>query len=288
MLSDFEYRVWNQYLLSADDFGVMRATAVKIQADNDALADRPAKAITKALQRLVQIGLVTPFDHQGKSYLCQLDWQTWQKVSYPRGTNEPLPPQDVLAIMDAETRELFAKHPGGNVKRFKERLENIPETFSEDFPPTRAGAPAKRPTANGQRLTADGSEGMPGEPETPFAPERVEPAQPPYPTWFREIQSGYPQKARTGGPLTESAFVHVFQRHPDVAPVDLMEQIREGLRNQLAGAQWRKSFIPKLHRWLAEDMWQQRHDAVEVSEIISSKTQRTAASADAFLKGQAN
>ena len=39
-LTDFEYRVWNQYLLSADDFGVMRATAVKLQADNDALAER--------------------------------------------------------------------------------------------------------------------------------------------------------------------------------------------------------------------------------------------------------
>src|SRR5690348_11233441 len=82
-LSDFEYRVWTQYLLSADDFGVMAYSAVKLQADNTALAKRPIKIVAQALTKLVEVDLLHTFDHQGDAFVYQRDWQAWQKVEYP-------------------------------------------------------------------------------------------------------------------------------------------------------------------------------------------------------------
>lgn len=163
MLTDMEYRVWTQYLLSSDDFGVMRGTHHQLQADNDHLANRPAKTVQRCLDALVHAGLVRSFEHQGRPYIYQPDWQRWQKVEYPRATINPCLTGDALAACDEATRDLFAKHPGG--QRKVTRIKDAPndsvcasKIHSENIPPTRAGAPAKRPTANanGQRLTADG------------------------------------------------------------------------------------------------------------------------------------
>src|SRR6185503_2400025 len=96
MLTDLEYRVWTQYLLSADDFGVMRATALAFQSDNDHLANRRTKEVQRCIDQLVSCGLLRAFEHQGKPYLYQHDWQKWQKVDYPRATLQPKPPEDVL------------------------------------------------------------------------------------------------------------------------------------------------------------------------------------------------
>ena len=52
-LSDLEYRVWTTYVLAADDFGVLRADAVAFQAAHDALRERPVRAITGCIARLV-------------------------------------------------------------------------------------------------------------------------------------------------------------------------------------------------------------------------------------------
>lgn len=169
-LCDFDFRVWAQYLLSADDFGVMRATAVTLQADNDALEVRTPKAVERALQHIIDKGLVLAFEHQGKRFVFQHDWQKWQKVEYPRATNNPKPDPESLERCDPPTRELFSKHPGGQGKKkpgaVTEHSPNVPQTISESSPPTRASAPAKRLTltangegltANGQRPTADGS-----------------------------------------------------------------------------------------------------------------------------------
>lgn len=109
MLTDLEYRVWTQYILSADDGGVMRMSGLTIQADNDALARRPLKAIEKALQALVDVKLVLTFDHQGRRYLCDPLWQQYQKVQWPRPTQNPMPPEDVLAKCAEETRVLLER-----------------------------------------------------------------------------------------------------------------------------------------------------------------------------------
>lgn len=130
-LSDFEFRVWDQYQLSADDFGVMRLSAITVQADNDNLADRPSADVQAALERLVAVDLVASFEHQGRLYACQLDWQTFQKVEYPRLSVLPKPTEDVLARCDAATRRLFAKHPGGWKKQ---KGRKRPGTTSDETP----------------------------------------------------------------------------------------------------------------------------------------------------------
>src|SRR3990167_1136032 len=100
MLTDLEYRVWTQYLLSADDFGVMHATSVALQNDNLHLASRPAKVIARCLETLVATALVLRFMHQGQPFVFQPDWQKWQKVEYPRSTINPCPADDALALCD--------------------------------------------------------------------------------------------------------------------------------------------------------------------------------------------
>ena len=71
ILTDFEFRVWTQYQLSADDCGVLREAAIAIQADNDSLAARSTKLVQRALAELVNIGLLLRFTHQEQSFLCQ-------------------------------------------------------------------------------------------------------------------------------------------------------------------------------------------------------------------------
>lgn len=155
-LTSDEFRVWIQYTLSADDFGVMRADAVQFQADNDWLRRQSGAKVTRWLKTVIASGLIDTFIHQGSVYLFQRDWQTWQKVGYPRQTNHPAPSTESIQKCDEATRKLFLMHPGGNSRKFKKDSENFPETFQEDSAPTRAGAGAKRLTANGQRLEANG------------------------------------------------------------------------------------------------------------------------------------
>lgn len=112
-LTDLEYRVWTQYLLSSDDFGVMRCSAVTLQADNDHLATKAAAAIERCLAALITCALLSVFEHQKHRYVFQRDWQTWQKIGYPRATDNPKPPGEALAECDEATQALFDQHPGG-------------------------------------------------------------------------------------------------------------------------------------------------------------------------------
>jgi hypothetical protein len=109
-LSDFEFIVWAAYQLSADDFGVLRLSAVTLQADHDRLSTKSTAKIERALLAGVKIGLLATFEHQRRRYVCQLDWQDWQKVRYPSKTSNPLPPLEILQKCSAETQELFSRH----------------------------------------------------------------------------------------------------------------------------------------------------------------------------------
>lgn len=252
-LSDFEYRVWTQYLLSADDFGVMRGSAVSMQADSDALAERPAKAIEKAIRRLVGVGLIAEFDHQGRSYLYQPDWQKWQKVGYPRKTKQPRPEGEQLRACDHLTQRLFRIHPGGDGKKFTKGLEKdsqkVPGESSEDSTEepetTRAGA--TREVANAERLTADAERQM-----ADFVPKDE---------WFRQLLEDYPQNRISTGYLTLSAFSDQFEHDPRQA-ADVWAHMRANLENHKRSHEWRvKGMAPKLEKWLREGLWRQVHDA---------------------------
>ena len=109
-LSDLAFRVWATYLLAADDFGVMRADAVAFQAAHDALRGRPAEEVAASIERLVEVGLVEAFEHQGARYLYQRDWQDFQRVRFPGRTLHPLPAE---ATVSARTLHLWSAHPGG-------------------------------------------------------------------------------------------------------------------------------------------------------------------------------
>jgi hypothetical protein len=85
-LTDLEFRVWWTYELAADDFGVMRRSAIVLQSANVALARRSKRAIDQALDSLVTCGLLLAFAHQGEAFVCQASWQDFQKIEYPRLT----------------------------------------------------------------------------------------------------------------------------------------------------------------------------------------------------------
>lgn len=116
-LDNFQFRVWTTYILAADDFGVMKMAAVTIQAANVALEDVPQSEIVQALQALVDVGLVEKFDHQGRDYICQLDWQRFQKVRYPRESLNPVPPPSILERCDKATQVLFLRRIGEGRER---------------------------------------------------------------------------------------------------------------------------------------------------------------------------
>lgn len=127
LLNHLEHRVWVQYVLSSDDYGVMRYSVSGIRHDNPRLEEEPLKKVEAALRRVVDVELVRVFDHQGKLFLWQPDWNDWQQVKYPRLSVNPAPSSvEIAANATKTTRELFEKHPQFTNKRF---LENE-ETFS--------------------------------------------------------------------------------------------------------------------------------------------------------------
>lgn len=109
-LTDFERGVWFVYKLASDDFGVMRFSATPLQDAALWLEKKPAKAVLRALETLCEVGLIARFTHQGQTYVYQADWQTWQKITYPRPTKQPAPN---AAALDINTAWLFAHHPEG-------------------------------------------------------------------------------------------------------------------------------------------------------------------------------
>ncbi len=153
-LSDLEYRVWTTYVLAADDFGVMRAEAVAFQAAHDGLSGRPAKAVQRSVERLVKVGLVAAFTHQGSRYLYQADWQDFQRVRYPLRTMHPLP---AGAEVSAKTRHLWSVHPGGvrvpalprasggTAAQAAEEAPNDPGTAPVEVPQDSREVPARFP-----------------------------------------------------------------------------------------------------------------------------------------------
>lgn len=131
-LTDFEELVWRYYIESADDFGVMRFDHRQIQNDHERAANKTPKAVLRALESVRDVGLIRTFEHQGRPYCFQPDWQDWQKIDYPRSTIHPAAPADQLS---AKTRDLMAKHPGGWGRKVSgtsgNGSTNVPQTDPE-------------------------------------------------------------------------------------------------------------------------------------------------------------
>lgn len=152
-LTDFEDRVWRAYILSADDFGVMRFSAVTLQADHDYCGSRPQKVVQRALDRVRDIGLVVTFDHQGRTYCAQKDWQNHQRVKHPRQTINPKPPAELLETFSQATRQLFEYWPG---KRKEPVVEDSGNSSATVVDLARA-RPRETANANGYRPPAKAS-----------------------------------------------------------------------------------------------------------------------------------
>lgn len=134
-LNDFEFRVWSQYKLAANDFGVMAYSPAPLIAENRSLEQRGVSKVRKALDRIVGLGLLLVFEHQGDPFVCSPRWGDFQQVRYPRKSHLPLPTGTALIACSASTRTLFLRKGSANV------TEESPEDFSSvSEPPVRGRA----------------------------------------------------------------------------------------------------------------------------------------------------
>jgi hypothetical protein len=252
-LSHTDFRVWLTYQLTADDYGVMRKSAMTIQASCDALAGEKSKAIDASLDRIVACGLVKKFEHQGRTYVYQSDWQNFQRVKHPRDTMQPLPPDDVIASCSSATRKLFAQHPSKKAKESENDLGQISATLPEDSgngsdivrePLSGNGSLAcarTREMATGSRLTANGTEGVQGD-------------WPPMDEWARELVNLYPAQGRCGAAIIERPLHAALTEDRSVGVREAWEALKGRLAQQRESAQWQAGKIPRLDRWLREGL----------------------------------
>lgn len=136
-LNDFERLVWLMYKLASDDFGVMRFSPDTLRESAEWLSLKTDRVVLKALERVREVNLIQTFKHQGRIYCYQWDWQTWQKIAYPRSTKQPTPPPELLATCDANTRWLFHHHPdGGKLKHWRapKDSDSIPGMIPGNIP----------------------------------------------------------------------------------------------------------------------------------------------------------
>lgn len=109
-LTDFEFRIWTAYVLTADDFGVLLNHPMALQQANRAIKPKPPRVVKRAIEHLLAVGLVQGFEWERQPYLYQWDWQYWQRIVYPRRTLLPRPPIERCCL---DTKWLLSHHPGG-------------------------------------------------------------------------------------------------------------------------------------------------------------------------------
>jgi hypothetical protein len=143
--------------------------------------------------------------------------------------------------------------------------------ISEDSPPTRAGAPAKRLTANGSGLTA-----------AVVLSEKKEIG--PRDGWWLELLRRYPSNRSRQSLVVQQQFNDIFGRDPR-PDVEIWAEILEGLENAVQGYEWRvKGMVPAMDKWLARKGWTERHDYAPLSTVVSEKTARNLTAVEQFIK----
>jgi hypothetical protein len=267
-LSDVEFRVWVTYILTADDYGVMRKSAVTVQAANDVLAERPVKQIDAALKKLVDVQLVLQFEHQKRAYLCQIDWQNYQRVKHPRDSMQPVPPDAILEACTAATRKLFAQHnslrkgddePPEDGRPLSGEREPDGSPIGNESPSNGSLARARtHETANGLRLPATGDKGVPGD-------------WPPMDVWARELVELYPAQGRCGWNLIERSLFAVLTEDRSQGVREAWEALKARLEQQQRSRQWLDGKIPRLDRWLRDGLHLQL-----LPEVVTARPARDA------------
>lgn len=225
-LTDLEFRVWTTYVLIADDYGVMRMSAAALRSGNDAFEHKPARTLDRCLERLVDVGLVRKFQHQGRAYVFQHDWQEFQHVTRPRASVHPVPPLEAIEGCAPETREFLRRRAD-----FSRDSLGIPDLDAEDKqrPKTRLRA-RDRLEADGDRQSAIGTDTIRDR--------------------FDRFWEHYPRKVGRG------AAWRVWERlKPDEA---LLVAMLTALAWQRQQAQWVKDggqFVPHPQTYLNQQRW---------------------------------
>lgn len=230
-LSDLEYRVWTQYMLSADDFGLMALEGLKLQADNRALAERPLKVVQKSLEALVACGLLLEYRDGGRRYVCDPVWQKYQHISYAKQSINPPPPTETMERCHILTRELFRQCWGNPSTKFLVKLVEgsgeIPGIVQEDS----RSIPASRDrlTANGKRLTATANGWREG---------------------FDRFWAAYPRK------VAKAAAWKAWEKLKPSG--ELLTTILTAVDEQRGSRQWQRDngqYIPHPASWLNQGRW---------------------------------
>lgn len=265
-LTHLEYRVWQTYVLVADDFGVMPMNASQIMVSRAFKRDRP-RSVSAALERCVTLRLVARFDDQSLPYIWTPTWQFHQRIRYPRReeTYFPPPPEsDLEALTEpktAPTRALFATFHLQVSEGFRQRYGDPDELLkiairkdrkrgphSGNSPGSVSGIDQNHPaprvhardagagngirhTATGQGPTADGEDGQAA---------------------FMRFQAAYPEQRRKGGRMVQEAFLHQIRLAGGSAA------LFAALANHQASEQWRDpNMVPGMDTWLTEERWRQ-------------------------------
>ena len=263
-LTDLQFRVWWTYQLAADDYGVMRRTAIAIQGANLALASRSKRSIDQAIDTLVTVGLLLAFEHQGEPFVSQSTWQDFQKIRYPRDTILPVPGADVLARCSPPTVELFQKH----FRNPSEAFPSLPRAGGRET------ANGYRQTATGKRLEANGSEERSGEKPKNGACDA-----------FELFWAAYPKHT-----CRDDALAAWTTLQPND---ELVAVILAALESQRSWPQWTREggrFIPAPAKWLASRRWTDGHPeplAAPTSEITRQNT-ANAEAAKRAVRGRAS
>ncbi len=222
-----------------------------LQDDNAALARYPKASITRALERLVALTLVMPFDHQGRAYVCQLDWQEFQKKKYAKETNRPKPPADVIAQMTPCTQHLLRFHPG---KCIIPMFVGHSESDSQNH--------SKNGSKNPSEIISHSRETLPL--TQPQPPTQTQPQRPPLDEAWEQFKAAYPPNRAYADFMAQQAFLG----HCEVVG---LPAILEGLeRHKRACKDFR--YFPKIEKFLRERWWETNPEAVQAVPTMSKAT----------------
>lgn len=269
VLTDLDWRVYDAYLIGADDFGVMRYSAVSVKSADDGLSARPEKMLLRCLDSLIERGILVDFLDGNRRYVLQFDWQDDQRIKYPTTTYQPRPPDGLVSRCSAKTRKLFGKYPGGKHEEEPEEVEESEKIF---------------PTLENNRKIFSDDNGA-GDSLTltlkhkPYISSKKDSGQL---EWFAAFWQSYPLKRDRA--KAQKAWLKL---NPDEA---LRAEIALAIECQRVTADWTKDagrFIPHPSTWLNGRRWEDDVGPPEViaAPVMSKHTRSVMAAVEAFTRG---